>query len=504
MNKSVSTTPRILIIDDTHSIHEDFRQILLPSELDQQSEDEIALFGGTSSAATRLDIEVDSAFQGQDGYEMVKQAIAEQRPYSMAFVDIRMPPGWDGVKTLEKIQEIDDEIQFVICSAHSDYSWKELLQRFGHHDRLLILKKPFHNSEALQMAWTLTKKWELGRTIKNHQANLETTIAARTLELRETCLKLEDRQSLIVAQNNELETLYKDSQAARVVAESANLAKSEFLANMSHEVRTPMNGIIGLTELLLQTKLTADQQRQLELIQTSSEALMHVLNDILDFSKIEAGKMEIDPVPIELREIVGDTMKMFGLRAHQKGLELAYRIHPEVPELLIGDAGRIRQVLVNLVGNALKFTDRGEVYVNVDVDSQTEHDLSLRVTVQDTGIGIPKQQLEAVFEPFTQADGTMTRRFGGTGLGLTITRRLVEIMSGRLWVESELDEGSSFHFVIKVGKASPELHRQVCAKTRCLTRRFTRSRRGRPCNQPANLAGDDHQLADATDGCRGW
>jgi signal transduction histidine kinase len=424
---------RILIVDDNEAIHADFRKILRRGLSDAAALDDAraALFGEAAPAAAAVEYEITSALQGQEALERVSSALADEAPFSMAFVDVRMPPGWDGIETIKHLWAVDPELEVVICTAYSDYTWEEILAELGESDRLLILKKPFDNVEVRQLASALTAKWHVSRQAQ---------------------LKLDDLDALVAQRTRELTDLTESLRKAKLSADDANRAKSEFLANISHEIRTPMTAILGHADLLLDPTLpAADKVSSIHAVQRNGRHLLELINDILDLSKIEAGKLEIESIACSLPNLLADVASLMRVRAVEKGLELRVEFHGAIPESIVTDPTRLRQILVNLIGNAIKFTERGSVCISCALaNPRDEHEPRLAFEVSDTGIGMTATQMERLFQPFVQADASTSRTFGGTGLGLSISQRLAETLGGSITARSEPGKGTTFRATIAI------------------------------------------------------
>ncbi|HEX5790926.1 MAG TPA: response regulator [Luteolibacter sp.] len=522
----------ILIVDDNTAIHEDFRRILMSHAGDDGFADEDAAFFGTDKTAPiKPGFHLEFASQGQEALEMVRKAIRNGERFAVVFMDVRMPPGWDGIETAKHLWEEDPDLQIVICTAYSDYSWDAMVEKLGQTDKLLILRKPFDVIEAEQAAHAFSKKWALLQQTRRHSVFLEQTMdlspsmvlwinedgslnyanqaACRQLQYESDSLLQADVRDLLGGMSGEawsklwnktvnrknhkfetqlatrkgetipieaittildfqdkrvmcltaqdiserLQTLRELSSARDAALESARM-KSQFLANMSHEIRTPMNGVLGMAELLAKTELTPLQKEYVGIINQSGGALLSIINDILDSAKIESGKIEFQKVPFDLREVIKGAMQTVQANAAKKGLTIWSSIDPEITTRFLGDPGRLRQVLINLVGNAVKFTHQGEVSLMVECVSQDEISSRLHIAVKDTGIGIEPAQLRHIFQPFTQADSTSKRSYGGTGLGLTISSQIIQAMGGSIEVSSRLGQGSVFSFNITLEKTT--------------------------------------------------
>ena len=441
---------RILVIDDQESIHEDFRKIIHSDQDDGGlGEAAAALFGDQRAAAEDgQEFVVESAHQGQEGLAMVERALREGRPYPLAFVDVRMPPGWDGVETVRRIWEVDPEILVVLCTAYSDHTWQDIVRCLGRSDHLLILKKPFDNIEVQQLVMSLTKRWHLARQAELTRSQLERMVAARTADV-------EAKSRALQTAVEELRSANRRLREAEQAAVQASQAKSEFLANMSHEIRTPMTAILGYAGLLREefdpSLATTEHAEYLDAIVRNAEHLLSLINNVLDISKIESGRLEAERSACSPFQIVASVISQMRGVAETKGLSLNLEYVNPIPETIRTNCLRLRQILINLLGNAVKFTDQGSVCLAVSFVPDEPRRPLLRFDVTDSGVGMSEEQLGRLFQRFSQADSSMTRRHGGAGLGLAISKRLAQILGGDIAVQTSLGRGSTFTVTIETG-----------------------------------------------------
>ena len=420
----MESRPHILIVDDDPAVRDAYCRMLQSQPQPSDVMAARAAIFDDEPVCIRFLSELTIVDSGDAAVVAAQAARLAGKAFSMAFVDMRMPPGMDGVDTTLALWRVDPDLQVVIASAYSDTPWGDVMARLGNTDRLVLLNKPFDPIEAIQLAAALSKKRELLLDQRRREQELEQRVLDRTRELS----------------------------VALLAAEQAAKAKLDFLANMSHEIRTPLTAILGFTELQ-RDRLVTDRERreQAAIVERNGRHLLALVNDVLDLSKLEAGQLLLEQAPVSPVDVVREVVGMMQSSARAKGLQLACCGSELVPERVVCDPTRLRQILLNLVGNAVKFTERGSVHIAIALRSPVDAGPTIVFEVRDTGIGIAEDCLPFLFQPFVQADTSMSRRFGGTGLGLSISRQLARLMGGDLTTVSEAGAGSTFTLMLPAG-----------------------------------------------------
>ncbi len=434
---------RILIVDDNQAIHEDLKHILGHKVSAAYDEETQALENELFSDKSEDDVQsavvpayfIDDAYQGQEAIDMVQKAEKEGTPYSLVFMDVRMPPGMDGIQTIQKIWEKYPHIEMIICTAYSDYSWDKIIQELGLTDHLHFMKKPFDTVAVRQATLSLTKKWDVNRENQKIVDALEFEVEKRTNQLNYIMHHLENLKHR---------------------AEQNIITRDTYPAKSMYEIRTPLNGIMGMADLLLDTDLSEEQRDFAENIKSTSDSLLIIINDILDYSKIELGDLELEEVDFSLRNAVDNVTDLISISAHEKELRIATLIQSDVPDILFGDPLRVRQILLNFLTNSVKYTEKGDITISVSHAEAPSHDdkndkapVILRFEVSDTGCGIPQDIQLSLLEKPSKDKNSSTKKKNHTGLGLSISKQLVSLMGGTIGVETEEGKGSTVWFTSK-------------------------------------------------------
>ncbi len=435
-----SAPNRILIVDDNPAIHEDLKEVLCPNKLTTIDEETTALeeelFSDDEDIASFEpdipDYEMDDAFQGDEAIAMVDEAEKEGNPYAVIFMDVRMPPGIDGIQTIHEIWKKHPNIEIIICTAYSDYSWDQILEKLGSTDSLLFMKKPFNTVAVRQMALSLTKKRALARQNEFGINDLKGEIHKRTQELKQMMSNLE---------------------ALKMKAESETISKEGCLSSISHGIQKPLSGILGIADILLDTDLDADQRDLANTIKVAGDSLLTVVDDVLEYSRADAEDFDLDEIEFNIRTALENTVDLVSANAHEKGLESATLVHAEVPETLIGDPIRLRRVLLILASNAVESTDTGEIVISVqrdltgsshdDPDPKRDH-VDLRFEVSDTGTGLSDERKQHINDILTDPEPKLKN-----GTGLSLCKNLTEMMNGKMGLESDEGMGSTLWFTAR-------------------------------------------------------